>query len=1220
MAELFYCACGDYLGTLTPKSGDEVTVKVRIKGEAEVFIEYTEELFNLSENRYKREKTYFLCKNGSYEYRFSKIKLAKNNVRFHFVWIENGVEYIYDAGGKELKTDKTKDFILTPDFSVPKWSKGVLWYQIMPDSFFNGDVLNDKGNSGLTQENAWGNGHFGGEDYFGGDLDGIIRKLDYIASFGVNAISINPVWAATHNAGYGADDLTDVDSCFGGDAGLKRLVSAAHERGIKVCLDGVFDYIVPKAKWYNADGLYPFAGGVKEGDPYYDIFLRDECGRTIPSFWGQPLVNFSSDKARAIIYENDDSIVKTYLKPPYNIDAWRMDVGNIYEGSDPEHFGNSVDVMRDMRKNIKEVNPDALLITENDLPKMRAFAVNDSKWNYELGVPVRDWAAGKKTETEFAKLIDENTKSLSVENVNACFNHITTHDTARITDTAGGDINAVKAAAIFDMTFPGAPSIYFGDENGEKGKPYPSMGLAAPTSFGSMSWYDGDRNAEIFAIYRTLGKERAENRDFYSDAGYEILLSDDGAKVLVFVRFKNDEIRIIATNRSAGAKSVVVDISAYDDCGEYTDILSGSVAKTDNGKITLTVFPGGALFAKGGKATEIDGYSTSGVVKTGTGEYEVSGEISFETFGSFSVSYAGNFGEKTEISFDKFSVAITDGGVYIGGKIVCGGAIGKVALIRDKFLTLKVDDKEIFVCRDVLPAKSTVRFKAENAAVKIVKELSGACAYADFSDYGGNFFTEAKGEIVDGKLKLNGERAFTSVRCDDFTFTAGLCGNGGIVVGDGKQELSFRYENGNLTVDLLGVTVGRAAVSEAPGYLKVEKCGTRYRFIAIGETQSVTAAENVRFNISEIYVGVFSDEECLFTKAYFGDNGKTLRNYSKDVFDLSTKEYADSLQKPVLRAVKGEISPCYAGYEAAGGESEMVIDGKYKNFTLLFSIETNNATAEVSCRRLKLTVADKETSFGFNDNKIRIRRKSVKSNFIIVKNNERAYLYENGLFVGESEAENEIFGVFFKGDGNYKLTNIGINRSGVSYVTGRGKIFPMKEGLDISSEWVETAYAYYGKAVQNFAFSANVKFNRSASVSEGYFSVCFGLKAGDYPENRGAAIRFYKETKKAELTVNGEKTAESDIPAFDNESFYAVIANVNGIIRLYVAPNEYEKNCKLLFEAATDMKEGGCITFFNRQTRALICNAKLKSIDGFSDAEDYISNVVIAPSKHRYMI
>ena len=178
----------------------------------------------------------------------------------------------------------------------------------------------------------------------------------------------------------------------------------------------------------------------------------------------------------------------------------------------------------------------------------------------------------------------------------------------------------------------------------------------------------------------------------------------------------------------------------------------------------------------------------------------------------------------------------------------------------------------------------------------------------------------------------------------------------------------------------------------------------------------------------------------------------------------------------------------------------------------------------------------------------------------------------------------------------------------------------MKEGFDISSEWAETAYAYYGKAVQNFAFSANIKFNRSSSVDEGYFSVCFGLKAGDYPENRGAAIRFYKETKKAELTVNGEKIAESDIPAFDNESFYAVIANVNGIIRLYVAPNEYEKNCKLLFEAATDMKEGGCITFFNRQTRALICNAKLKSIDGFSDADDYISNVVIAPSKHRYMI
>ena len=1220
MAELFYCACGDYLSALTPEDGDEITVKVRLKGEAEVFIEYTEELFNLSENRYKREKTYFLSKNGKYEYRFSKIKLAKNNVRFHFVYIENGVEYIYDAGGKELKTDKTKDFILTPDFGVPNWAKGALWYQIMPDSFFNGDVLNDKSNSGFTQENAWGNGHFGGEDYFGGDLDGIIRKLDYITSFGVNAISINPIWMSTHNAGYGADDLTDVDSCFGGDDGLKRFIAAAHEKGIKVCLDGVFDYIVPKAKWYNADGLYPFAGGVKENDPYYDIYLRDECGRTIPSFWGQPLVDFSSDKARAIIYENDDSVVKTYLKPPYNIDAWRMDVGNIYEGSDPEHYGNSVDVIRDMRKNIKAVNPDALLITENDLPKMRAFAVNDSKWNYELGVPVREWAAGKKTETEFAKLVDENTKPLSVENINACFNHVTTHDTARIIDTAGGDINAVKAATVFNMTFPGAPSIYFGDENGEKGKPYPSMGLAAPTSFGSLSWYDGDRNDEIFALYKTLGRERSENREFYSDAGYEILRADDESKILVFVRFKNNEIKLIATNRSAEARTVKVDVSAYAAYGEFIDILSGSAAKIDGGEITLTVFPGGALYTKGGKALNIDGYLTSGVIKTGINEYRVAGMTSFDVFGSFDVLYSGDFGEKTEVVFDKISVVITADGVFVGKNSVYKGKAGSVALKREKFLTLQVDGKDVFVFRGVLPAKSSVKLKAVNAAVAIVKNLRGACAYADFSDYGGNFFSEAKGEIVGGKLKLDGERAILPVRCDDFTFTAGVCGNGGVVVTDGEQNLSFKYENGKLTVDLLGVTISRADIDEAPEYLKIEKCGARYRFIAAGETRTVTAAENVKFNISEIYVGIFSDGECLFSKAYFGDNGKTLRNYSKDVFDLSTRAYADSLSIPVLRVVNGDISPYYAGYVATGDESEMTLDGKYKSFTLLFSLETNNVAAEVNCGRLKLTVTDKETAFGSGEDKIVARRDSDKSDFVIVKNGEKAYLYENGAYVGESRVENEITGVFFKGNGNYKLTNIGINRTDVSYFTGRGKIFPMKEGFDISSEQVETAYAYYGKAVQNFAFSANIKFNRSASVDKGFFSVCFGLKAGEYPENRGASIRFYKETKKAELTVKGEKLLEADIPAFDNESFYAVIVNVNGVIRLYVAPNESEKDCRLLFEAVTEMKEGGCITFFNRHTRALICNARLKSIDGFHDADDYLSDVVIAPSKHRYMI
>lgn len=1226
MTELFFCACSDYLSTTSPKNGETVTVKVRVKGTGKVYVEYSEQLFNVTKNDYEIAQTEFLNRAGEYEYRIAKITLGSNNIRFHFVCSDKTEKFIYDAGGKNERADKTRDFILTPDFDTPHWSKGALWYQIMPDSYFNGNVLNDKGNSGLTKENAWGNTHCdGGNDYFGGDFDGIINKLDYIASLGVTAISINPVWIATHNAGYGTDDLTDVDACFGGDDGLKRLIAEVHKRGMKICLDGVFDYIVPKAKWYNEEGLYPLSGGVKSGDPFYDIYLRDQCGRTIPSFWGQPLIDFSSDKARALIYKNEDSIVKTYLKQPYGIDAWRMDVGNIYEGSDPEHFGNSVDVMRDMRDNIKQVNPNALLITENDLPKMRAYAVNDSKWNYELGGPVREWSAKKLKASEFRKLADENTKSLPVAVANSCFNHITTHDTARIYNTAKGDKVAVMAATLFNMTFIGAPSIYFGDETGTKGTPYPSMGEAAPTSFASMNWFEGDFDEEILSLYRNLGKIRSSNPEFWATSGYEFVYENDESSLLGVVRFKNGEVKIIVLNQQNTPQTITLDLSAYGINGDYTDYLSGRVAHAENGQIELLVFPGGAVYGKNGCSNLIDGFICKDVRKNIFGGYEIKGSLSYNTFGSFYLKVNGDFGSLTHITVGDLQIKIKNGQVF-ADEIFIGKLTNNIIEIqRNQYVCISVDGVALFECKKVMPSAIAIDIVSDNALLTIFKESKPLPLKADFSEYAGNFFAEKVGCLENGKLVLTDEQAYLPLRADDFTFSAIFNGNGGVFVSDEKQKLLFTKQKDTLKVLLNGVVLSEQPITEEISLLKLEKCGVRYNLIALCKDKEIVVEQGVRFNISQIYLGIIAFGRCEFSSVWLGNGIDAKRHYSPSSFSLSTDTFSRDIMPPKYRIVKGNLTSCYAGYAHAEEQPvKLSIDGLYGDFTLIFSV-LYNENAEVKVKTSLFSVQLFKNEIKLFSSKLKrvkayLNDADEKRNFMLVRRKNTLFVYENDCLIANMLVPTGDITPLIIGVGNFELTNLSIQRTDYSYFIGRGKVFPMREGLDISSEWQESAYVRYERPLQNFAYSANVKFNRSASVNEGFFSVGFGAKVGAYPASEGLNLRFFKETSKAELLLNGKTIAEGKINCLDNESFYLVIINIDGKVKIYVAPNEFEKKCDLLIEADTGMKEGGCLYYYNLHTRSLICNARLISVCDFSDADELLDDVKIAPSKHRYMI
>ncbi|MBQ2712100.1 MAG: hypothetical protein IJF71_01870, partial [Clostridia bacterium] len=500
---LFHDQTEGFVTPCVPDPSGSLIIGARVEAPkgTEVFLAWSNCAYDLMNEDYTLVR---MAEKGDGLYTASLI-CPPQTMKYHFVVRAGEEDIIFGCDGRRSQASKEGDYAIVPGYDTPEWSKGALWYQIMPDSFFNGDPLNDKLTSGDVRELAWSVPHAGGDDYYGGDLKGIMRKLSYIQSLGAEVVSLNPIWKGTHQAGYGADDLTAIDSCFGNAEHLVALSSLLHSKGMRLCLDGVFDYLVLKSKYFNAQGFYPLAGGEKDGDPYYGIFLRDKGGKYIESYWSHPICDFSKKAWRDFSYLAEDSVTKTYLKPPYAIDAWRMDVGNVYEGSDPVHFGNAVDVLADMRKAVKSVGEDKLLITENDLPRMRNEGSVDSKWNYELGLPLRDWAAGKISQSEFIARARRATYAMPRPMAESAFNHITTHDTARIADTAEGNMPRILAATLFMMTFVGAPSIYFGDENGAFSEALPGMGKAAPVSFNSMNWSEAERNNAVFHLYRTLG-------------------------------------------------------------------------------------------------------------------------------------------------------------------------------------------------------------------------------------------------------------------------------------------------------------------------------------------------------------------------------------------------------------------------------------------------------------------------------------------------------------------------------------------------------------------------------------------------------------------------------------------------------------------------------------------------------------------------------------------
>ncbi|NIO08529.1 MAG: alpha-amylase [Deltaproteobacteria bacterium] len=474
---------------------------------------------------------------------------------------------------------------------VPNWIRDAVFYQIFPDRFATSHRVVKPQNLEPWDSEPTVLG------YKGGDLFGIIEHIDHIEALGANALYLTPVFRAASNHRYNTHDFYTVDPLLGGNQALSELIEACHRRGIKVILDGVFNHC--------GRGFFQFNDIVENGrnSPYLDWYhihsfplnaYNPNRGLGYEAWWGLPTLpkfNTQTPAVREFLWN-----VATYWLNA-GIDGWRLDVPN--EIDDDEFW-------REFRRRCREVNPDSYLVGEiwEDATRWLQGDQFDGITNYEFAKAIIGFVGAHSLNLEeikkcgyrsippltaeaFSAVISNLSSKYRHEAINAQLNFIGSHDTPRVLTVLGGDEAAVRLAMLFQMTYLGAPCIFYGDEIGIEGGHDPYNRVSMPWQ-NSKIW-----NRDLLQFVKRLIRLRRDHAALRRGA-YQELYAKDG--LYVFTRVSNSETLTVALN--AGNASTKVEFALTDFpgiWGGYRDLLGNGRALVKDG-----FFQGPALPARTG--------------------------------------------------------------------------------------------------------------------------------------------------------------------------------------------------------------------------------------------------------------------------------------------------------------------------------------------------------------------------------------------------------------------------------------------------------------------------------------------------------------------------------------------------------------------------------------------------------------------------------------------
>ena len=393
--------------------------------------------------------------------------------------------HLNNAGLHNRDTSDYNDFRVTTANHAPQWSRDAVMYQVFPDRFARSAQAVERPTPEWAVASDWdspvqGRGPDVARQLYGGDLDGVTEKLDDLQALGTDIVYLTPFFPGRSNHRYDASTFHAVDPLLGGDEALIRLVEAAHQRGMKVMGDLTSNHTGDAHEWFRRALVDP--DSVEAG-----FFYFNEDRSDYESWWGVkslPKLNWASEALREAFVTGEDSVVARWLKPPFNLDGWRIDVGNMTGRLGAQDINKDVAAL--IQKRILEINPDALLLGEQTSDAgadVDGFGWHGAMTYSNFTRPVWQWLGDPNARVDFfgtplpgppkvgADVVlathRDHSSAFSWPVRNATMNALNTHDTARAASVMipGGPV----VAASLSMLLPGIAVIFAGDEFGLEG-------------------------------------------------------------------------------------------------------------------------------------------------------------------------------------------------------------------------------------------------------------------------------------------------------------------------------------------------------------------------------------------------------------------------------------------------------------------------------------------------------------------------------------------------------------------------------------------------------------------------------------------------------------------------------------------------------------------------------------------------------------------------------
>ena len=557
----------DYRIPEEPDEGDSVVLRFRTGKDN------TDHVYCISdEGKMQMKKT---SSDSLFDYYEIQITAGEKPLYYYFQAEKDGQVCFYDRLGTDAAPNGSHAFCITPGFHTPEWAKGAVMYQIYIDRFCNGDPDNDVTDDEyiyigcpVQQVKDWNVGPEAMDvgRFYGGDLQGVWDKLDYLQYLGIEVIYFNPLFVSPSNHKYDSQDYEHIDPHFGvivrdggqavprgavsnEDASRYRLRSAApenltasdaffaefveelHRRGMRVIIDGVFNHCGSFNKWLDREKIYEKMGGyetgayVSEDSPYRSFFrFNDETAwpdnDSYDGWWGHdtlPKLNYEESDQ---LYDYVMSIARKWVSPPFNVDGWRLDVAaDLGHSSEYNHK-----FWRDFRKNVKEANPEAIILAEHygDPGSWLAGDQWDTVMNYDAFMEPLTWfLTGMEKHSDeyngilfgdgvsFFRSMNYHMARMKTPSLLTAMNQLSNHDHSRFLTrtnqtvgrlaTAGAKkaeegihYGVFREAVMVQMTWPGAPTLYYGDEAGV-------CGWTDPDNRRTYPW--GHENFELIEFY-----------------------------------------------------------------------------------------------------------------------------------------------------------------------------------------------------------------------------------------------------------------------------------------------------------------------------------------------------------------------------------------------------------------------------------------------------------------------------------------------------------------------------------------------------------------------------------------------------------------------------------------------------------------------------------------------------------------------------------------------